>query len=121
MKTLLQLNSSIFSSGGESTQLADQFAATWLASRPDAQVIVRDLAQDPIPHLDAPRVLAFFTQPENRTPEQQAYISESDELIEEIKQAQIIVIGLPMYNYGIPSTLKAYFDQIARSGGRGRD
>jgi FMN-dependent NADH-azoreductase len=116
MKTLLQLNSSIFSSGGESTQLADQFAATWLANRPDAQVIVRDLAQDPIPHLDAQRVLAFFAQPENRTPEQQAYISESDELIEELKQAQIIVIGLPMYNFGIPSTLKAYFDQIARSG-----
>lgn len=116
MKTLLQLNSSIFSSGGESTQLADQFAATWLANRPNAQVIVRDLAQDPIPHLDAQRVLAFFAQPESRTSEQQAYISESDALIEEIKQAQIIVIGLPMYNFGIPSTLKAYFDQIARSG-----
>ncbi|WP_031436542.1 FMN-dependent NADH-azoreductase [Methylobacter tundripaludum] len=116
MTTLLQLNSSIFSSGGQSTQLADQFVAAWQANEPDAQVTVRDLAHDAIPHLDAQRVLAFFAQPETRTPEQQAYVAESDALIEEIKQAQIIVIGLPMYNFGIPSTLKAYFDQIARAG-----
>jgi FMN-dependent NADH-azoreductase len=116
MTTLLQLNSSIFSSGGQSTQLADQFVTAWQVNEPDAQVIVRDLAHDAIPHLDAQRVLAFFTQPETRTPEQQAYVAESDALIEEIKQAQIIVIGLPMYNFGIPSTLKAYFDQIARAG-----
>ncbi|MFA5018477.1 MAG: NAD(P)H-dependent oxidoreductase [Methylobacter sp.] len=116
MTTLLQLNSSIFSSGGQSTQLADQFVTAWQANKPDAQVIVRDLAHDAIPHLDAQRVLAFFAQPETRTPEQQAYVAESDALIEEIKQAQIIVIGLPMYNFGIPSTLKAYFDQIARAG-----
>ena len=116
MTTLLQLNSSIFSSGGQSTQLADQFVNAWQANEPDAQVIVRDLAHDAIPHLDAQRVLAFFAQPETRTPEQQAYVAESDALIEEIKQARIIVIGLPMYNFGIPSTLKAYFDQIARAG-----
>jgi len=116
MTTLLQLNSSIFSSGGQSTQLADQFVTAWQANKPDAQVIVRDLAHDAIPHLDAQRVLAFFAQPETRTPEQQAYVAESDALIEEIKQARIIVIGLPMYNFGIPSTLKAYFDQIARAG-----
>ncbi len=116
MTTLLQLNSSIFSSGGQSSQLADQFVTAWQANEPDAQVIVRDLAHDAIPHLDAQRVLAFFAQPETRTPEQQAYVAESDALIEEIKQAQIIVIGLPMYNFGIPSTLKAYFDQIARAG-----
>jgi FMN-dependent NADH-azoreductase len=116
MTTLLQLNSSIFSSGGQSSQLADQFVTAWQANEPDAQVIVRDLAHDAIPHLDAQRVLAFFAQPETRTPEQQAYVAESDALIEEIKQARIIVIGLPMYNFGIPSTLKAYFDQIARAG-----
>jgi len=116
MTTLLQLNSSIFSSGGQSTQLADQFVIAWQANEPDAQVIVRDLAHDAIPHLDAQRVLAFFAQPETRTSEQQAYVAESDALIEEIKQARVIVIGLPMYNFGIPSTLKAYFDQIARAG-----
>ncbi|MEI6268638.1 MAG: NAD(P)H-dependent oxidoreductase [Methylococcaceae bacterium] len=116
MKTLLQINSSIFSSGGQSTQLADQFVGAWHIKEPDTQIIVRDLASDPIPHLDTQRVLAFFAQAETRTPEQKAYIAESDRLIDELKQARIIVIGLPMYNFGIPSTLKAYFDQIARAG-----
>jgi FMN-dependent NADH-azoreductase len=116
MKTLLQLNSSIFSYCGQSTQLADQFIVAWRANEPETQVIVRDLANDPIPHLDAQRVMAFFAQAEMRTPEQQALIDESDRLIEEISDAQVVVIGLPMYNFGIPSTLKAYFDQIARAG-----
>lgn len=116
MKTLLQLNSSIFSSGGQSTQLAYQFVTAWQANEPDTQVIVRDLAHAPLPHLDAQRVLAFFAQPETRTMKQQAYVAESDVLIKEIQQSEIIVIGLPMYNFGIPSTLKAYFDQIARAG-----
>src|SRR6185437_2546372 len=115
MRTL-QINSSIFSSGGQSSQLADRFVAAWRASEPDADVVVRDLAHNPVPHLDAQRVLAFFAKPDERTPEQQAYVDESNALITEIQQAQIIVIGLPMYNFGIPSTLKAYFDQIARAG-----
>jgi len=116
MNTLLQLNSSIFSSGGQSSQLADQFVAAWRATAKDAQVIVRDLASNPLPHLDAQRVSAFFAQTDARTAEQQAYVAESDALIEELRQAQVLVIGLPMYNFGIPSTLKAYFDHIARAG-----
>jgi FMN-dependent NADH-azoreductase len=116
MKNLLQINSSIFSSGGQSSQLADQFVAAWHSRHPHAQVLLRDLARAPLPHLDAQRVTAFFTQPETRTPEQQAFVAESDALIDEIEQAEIIVIGLPMYNFGIPSTLKAYFDHIARAG-----
>jgi len=116
MTTLLQLNSSIFSSGGQSSQLANEFVTTWHANNPDAQIKIRDLANDPLPHLDAQRVSAFFTQPDARNPEQQVFIDESDALINEIKQSEIIVIGLPMYNFGIPSTLKAYFDQIARAG-----
>jgi FMN-dependent NADH-azoreductase len=70
MITLLQLNSSIFSSGGHSSQLANEFVAIWRANNPDAQIKVRDLANDPLPHLDAQRVSAFFTQPDARTPEQ---------------------------------------------------
>ena len=116
MTTLLQLNSSIFSSGGHSSQLANEFVATFRANNPDAQVSSRELANEPLPHLDAQRVSAFFTAPDARTPEQQVYVDESDALIIEIKQSEVIVIGLPMYNFGIPSTLKAYFDQIARAG-----
>ncbi len=116
MKTLLQLNSSIFSSGGQSSQLADQFVAAWRDKHSDGQVIIRDLANDPLPHLDAQQVSAFFTTPDARTSEQRALVKISDDLIDEVKQANVIVIGLPMYNFGIPSTLKAYFDQIARAG-----
>ncbi len=116
MTTLLQLNSSIFSANGNSSQLANEFVAKWQAKNPTASLIVRDLASHPLPHLDAQRVSAFFTPPESRTPEQLVYVEESDALINELKQATVIVIGLPMYNFGIPSTLKAYFDQIARAG-----
>ncbi len=116
MKNLLQLNSSIFSSGGQSSQLADKFVDAWRTKQPDTHVTVRDLALNPLPHLDAQRVSTFFVQPESRTPAQQTFIAESDALIDELKKSEIVVIGLPMYNFGIPSTLKAYFDQIARAG-----
>jgi len=116
MTALLQINSSVFSSDGHSSQLANEFVAAWRANNQDALVTVRDLANEPIPHLDAQRVSAFFTPPEARTVEQKVFIEESNALIDELKQSDVIVIGLPMYNFGIPSTLKAYFDQIARAG-----
>ena len=116
MATLLQINSSLFSADGQSSQLANAFIELWLAAKPDTQIARRDLAANPLPHLDAQRVAAFFAQPDARTAEQQLFVAESDALIDELKQADVIVIGLPMYNFGIPSTLKAYFDQIARAG-----
>lgn len=116
MKTLLQLNTSLFSTGGQSSQLADRFVAAWQGNHPDATVVVRDLARDPLPHLDAERFLSFIAKPEDRTPEQQSLVAESDALIDEIKRADVLVLGLPMYNFGVPSTLKAYFDHIARAG-----
>ncbi|WNV05163.1 NAD(P)H-dependent oxidoreductase [Candidatus Methylospira mobilis] len=116
MTNLLQINSSIFSSGGHSSLLANEFVDKWRTRNPNAQVTVRDLANDPLPHLDAARVSAYFTPSGARTPEQQVYVDESDALITELKEADVIVIGLPMYNFGIPSTLKAYFDRIARAG-----
>lgn len=116
MTTLLQINSSIFSNDGHSSQLANQFVAAWRAKNPATRHVVRDLASNPQPHLDAQRVSAFFADPDQRTAEQHAFVAESDALIAELKQADIIVLGLPMYNFGIPSQLKAYFDQIARAG-----
>lgn len=116
MKTLLQLNSSLFSAGGQSTQLANAFVSTWRASHPNGKVILRDLGRDPVPHLDGERFQAFLAKPEDRTPAQKAAADLSDAFIDEIKRADVVVIGLPMYNFGVPSTLKAYFDQIARAG-----
>jgi FMN-dependent NADH-azoreductase len=116
MKTLLQIRSSIFSDNGQSSQLADRFVAGWRAANPGAQVITRDLALQPLPHLDAARFGAFLAQPAERTIEQQSVIAQSDDLIAELKHADVIVLGLPMYNFGIPSQLKTYFDHIARAG-----
>ena len=109
--TTLQLNSSLFGPNGQSTTLANEFVA-----RRGGKVLVRDLAKDPVPHLDAARFGAFLAKPGERTPDQQAVVDYSDALIGELKAADTIVIGLPMYNFGIPSTLKAYFDHIARAG-----
>jgi FMN-dependent NADH-azoreductase len=108
---ILQLNTSIFGAGGQSTQLAERFVAGL-----GGEVVVRDLARDPTPHLDGERFAAFLAKPEERTPEQRAVIAYSDALIRELSDADTIVIGLPMYNFGVPSTLRAYFDHVARAG-----
>ena len=79
-------------------------------------MITRDLASRPVPHLTAERFLALNTPAEQRTLEQQRVVAESDALVDELKRADVIVIGLPMYNFGVPSTLKAYFDHVARAG-----
>ncbi len=114
--TLLQLNTSIFSDAGQSSRLADRFIAGRQTVDPALNVVVRDLARDPIPHLTAERFQAFLAKPDARTPEQQAIVAESDALIRELEGADTIVLGLPMYNFGIPSQLKAYFDHVARAG-----
>src|SRR5712691_6394216 len=116
MKTLLQIRTSIFSDGGQSSRLAERFVAAWRESNPDGQVIVRDLALEPVPHLDAARFGAFLAKPGERSAAQQAVIEHSDALIDELKRADVVVLGLPMYNFGLPSTLKAYFDHVARAG-----
>ena len=116
MKTLLQINSSMFSTGGQSSLLAQQFVDQWREANPEGRVIRRDIGADPIPHLTAERFQSFLAKPEARTAEQHAVAGFSDVLIEELRQADVIVLGLPMYNFGVPSTLKAYFDHIARAG-----
>jgi FMN-dependent NADH-azoreductase len=116
MNTLLQIKSSLFGDQGQSSQLADAFVASWHAAHPDGRLMTRDLARDPVPHLDALRFGAFLAQPETRDAQQQKAVSYSDRLIDELKQADVIVLGLPMYNFGVPSTLKAYFDHVARAG-----
>lgn len=116
MSNLLQLNTSLFSTGGQSSRLAERFVARWRASHPGSQVVVRDLARDPVPHLTAERFQAFTAKPGERSPAQQAVVEHSDALMDELKRADVIVLGLPMYNFGVPSTLKAYFDHVARAG-----
>jgi len=115
MSTILQLNASLSGPEGQSSRLAGEFAVI-LAARSGAQLVVRDLARQPVPHLTAERFAAFTTSAAERTLEQQRYVAESDVLIEELRRADVLVLGVPMYNFGIPSTLKAYFDHVARAG-----
>ena len=116
MTTLLQITTSLFSEEGLSSKLAQNFVATWQARHPDGHVVVRDLAANPLPHLTAERFQAFLAKPDDRSPAQRAIVAESDALIAELRAADAVVLGLPMYNFGIPSTLKAYIDHIARAG-----
>jgi FMN-dependent NADH-azoreductase len=116
VKTLLKIQSSIFSDGGQTSQLSERFVAAWRTANPGGKVIVRDLAAQPVPHLDAARFGAFIAKPEERTPAQQAVAAYSDTLIDELRRADVVVLGLPLYNFGLPSTLKAYFDHVGRAG-----
>ena len=116
MKTMLRLSTSLYSVNGQSSRLADEFIRHWRARNPGASVIQRDLSADPIPHLTAERFQAFMNKPEQRTAGERAIVAESDALIQELQRADVIVLGLPMYNFGVPSTLKAYFDHVARAG-----
>lgn len=116
MKTLLQIDTSIFSAGGQSSRLAQRFVAAWRDANPGARRVQRDLAKDPVPHLDAARFGAFLAKPAERSAEQQAAAAYSDALIAELKSADVIVLGLPLYNFGVPSTLKAWIDQVGRAG-----
>src|SRR5437868_2353987 len=116
VSTLLQIDTSLFSGAGQSSRLAAQFVAAWRENNPSGRVVTRDLASDTPPHLSAERFQAFLAKSAERTGAQRAIVAESDALIEELRHADTIVIGLPMYNFGVPSTLKAYFDHVARAG-----
>ncbi len=116
MTTLLQINTSLFSGNGQSSQLANRFVAAWQEKNAAGKVVVRDLSADPVPHLDGERFASFLAKPEERTPAQNDIVAYSDALIGELKDADVIVLGLPMYNFGIPSVFKAYLDHVARAG-----
>src|SRR5580692_7297224 len=116
MTTLLQIHSSINNGNGQSSRLADHFVAAFRERNPHARFVKRDLVADPVPHLTGERFGAFIAKPKELSAAQRAVVAYSDELIAELKAADVIVLGLPMYNFGVPSQLKAYFDHIARAG-----
>ena len=117
MNTLLQINASLNNGNGQSSRLANQFVAAYRRRHPGAKIVERDVAAaEPVPHLNAERFGSFITKPEERSAAQHAVVAYSDTLINELRQADVIVLGLPMYNFGVPSQLKAYFDHIARAG-----
>ena len=113
---ILEILSSPRGAASYSTQLADGLVEQLVAANPGSPVKVHDLTNKPFPHLEEAHLQSFFTPAEHRTPAQQEAVRHSDEAIAELMAADTIVIGAPLYNFGIASTLKAWIDHIARAG-----
>ncbi|MFF3564981.1 FMN-dependent NADH-azoreductase [Streptomyces sp. NPDC002574] len=113
MATLLHLDSSLHpGSDSASRTVARTFRAAWREQHPDGTVIHRDLAADPLPHLDVHAFAAALVDAGSRTPDQAAAFARRLELIEELERADAVLIGAPMYNFTIPSTLKSWIDHV---------
>ncbi len=112
---ILQINSSARVAGSHSTNLANQVSARLLEQHTNAHLVSRDLAVTPQSTLDEAALQALFTPAEKRTPEQAARVALDDALIAEVQAADVLVIGAPMYNFGISSQLKNWIDAISRA------
>jgi FMN-dependent NADH-azoreductase len=113
---ILQVNSSARREGSYSTRLADRIVARFREADPEAALWVRDLTTHPHPTLDESALGALFTPASQRTTEQAARVALDDALIAEIAAADVVVLGVPMYNFGVPAQLKNWIDAIARAG-----
>jgi len=116
MANVLYINSSVRNSGSLSRQQSAAFIAKWQAAHPSDTIVTRDLTTNPVPHLTEQMMGAFFTPAEARNADQAHAIKTSDTLVDELIAADVVVIAAPMYNFSVPSTLKAWIDHIARVG-----
>src|ERR1700733_3086845 len=116
MPTLLHIDSSPLYGRSVSRQLTGAFVTQWEASHPNGTVIDRDLNGTSIPPVTGEWVGAAYTPEEARTPQQKEALALSDTLLDELEQADEYVFGVPMHNFGVPSVLKLWIDQIARVG-----
>lgn len=121
MATLLHLDSALYPEGSASRDVTAAFRREWESQHPDGTVIYRDLAAEPLPHLDLQGAIAGFSDPAGHTPEQAAAYALRDQLATELEQADALLIGAPMYNLTIPSTLKAWLEQALIMGRTGGD
>ena len=113
---ILQINASARREGANSTKVANSVVERLKAAHPAATFTLRDLAVTPHPVLDEAALGALFTPAEQRSAEQNARVALDDALIAEIQAHDTIVLGVPMYNFGVPVQLKAWIDAIARAG-----
>jgi FMN-dependent NADH-azoreductase len=116
MSKILFVTSSLFGDQSKSAQLAGELVAAWRGTHPGTAVVERALTPDTVPHLSLGALGALMTPPEQRTADQRASVDFADGLIEELEAADTIVLAVPMYNFSIPSTLKAWIDHVARAG-----
>ncbi len=114
--TVLRLDSSLFGRQGASSQLNNQLIEHLKSQHENLHVIERDLAAEHLPHFTADFVQALGKAPDERTAEEAARVALADQLIRELREADFVVVGAPMYNFSIPSTLKTWMDYVARAG-----
>lgn len=116
MATVQIIESSARQQGSVSRELTAQFIAAWQAAHPADQIKVRDLAVDQVPHLDANLLGGWMTPAEQQSEAEQAALALSTLLTDEVLAADVLVLAAPMYNFAIPSTLKAWLDHVLRAG-----
>ena len=116
MANLLFVSSSLFGDGSQSRLIASEFIDRWRQSHPGTTVVERELTADSIPHLSLAAFAASMTAADTRSTAERQAAALADALIEEVEAADVIVLAAPMYNFSIPSTLKAWIDHITRAG-----
>ncbi len=116
MKILLRIDSSSRTEGSHSRKLADFIENHWKSKQPDGQVLYRDLASYQIPHIQNDTILGFYTPEQKHNEVLKKALLISNELINELENANEILISSPLYNLNVPSNLKAYFDHVVRIG-----
>jgi FMN-dependent NADH-azoreductase len=113
---ILQIKSSARRDASQSSRLADRIVQRLRDAAPGAGVAVRDLGAEPHPVLDEAALGALFTPADRRTPGQSARVALDDALIDQVRRADVLVLGVPMYNFGVPAQLKNWIDAISRAG-----
>ncbi|WMS86110.1 FMN-dependent NADH-azoreductase [Pleionea litopenaei] len=113
---ILHIESSIFAENGVSSQLSRTLLEKLTLENPGSEIRHKHFGQEPVPHFDGETLQALMQDPDSRSGEQKDKVAYADQQIADVQWADVIVIGLPMYNFSVPSMLKAWFDFIARAG-----
>ncbi|BCJ58768.1 FMN-dependent NADH-azoreductase [Micromonospora endophytica] len=116
MPHLLHIDSSIRGEQSVSRRLTARAAAAWQAAHPSGTITYRNLGKEPLPHLDEAGGLAGMTPPDQHTPEQRRFWELTEQLVAEVKQADTVLLGLPLYNYAAPSSVKSWVDLLIAPG-----
>ena len=116
MTVMLRVDASARLVGSITRQMADRFIEGWRTSEPNVQITTRDVGRQPPSIVSEASIRAGFTPPEQRTPDMKDTLAESMNLIDEVRRADVLLVGAPLYNYGLPASLKAWIDQIVRPG-----
>lgn len=116
MTRLLQIDASPRGERSHSRRLSREFVAQYQTADPETEVAYRDIGRQPLPHVTEDWIAAAFTPPDQRDHNMREALRLSDELVDELQAADVIVLGIPFYNFGMPSGFKAWIDQIVRVG-----